>query len=140
MLNLFTLGFVEQQPELAIVLRTTMPSGAPKILRLRDKLLNLLGPLLVQFVRAGLAVCRHDREVAAAWPADIVYTGGGRLDVQRRPSPDSNPFLQLSRKCHLRELSELRMWLTLLGLRQPLLLRCPYCPTLRAQWRLIAQC
>ena len=101
MMNLFTPGFAKRQPEMALVSRTPIPSGAPKIVLLRDKLLNLSGSLLEQLVRSGPATCRHSTEVAAAWLAGTIYSGSGRLDVQRRPSPYSNPFLQLSPKAAL---------------------------------------
>ena len=80
---------------MALVLLTTVPSGAPRVVELRDQLLNLLSPVPVPPPRPGRAECRHSDDTTEAWPEGVIYTGLGRLDVQGRPSPYANPFVDM---------------------------------------------
>ena len=83
------------RPEMALVFLATFPSGKPEIVRLRDSLLNLIGEVPKPPTRPGRASCRHSDVATEAWPDGTVYTGSGRLDVQGRPSPYRNPFLDM---------------------------------------------
>ena len=84
-----------RRPEMALVLLASIPSGDPEVVVLRDRLVNLLGPIPIPPVRPGRAMCVHCDATDRAWPSGVIYTGCGRLDVQGRPSPYCNPFLDM---------------------------------------------
>ena len=89
-------GLCRASPELALTMMVTVPSGAPEVVALHDKLVNLSGTIPCPPVRPGLAKCRHSDVSTEAWPSGTVYTGCGRLDPQGRPSPYCNPFINES--------------------------------------------
>ena len=87
--------FAVQCPEAALALMVTIPSARPEIVALRSQIFDLIKPVAAPKKRSVPASVVHRTAMLEAIPTGLVYTGGGRIDCQGRPSPFLNPFSTL---------------------------------------------